>query len=106
LGLAAALLLGRLARSLLYGLAPTDPAIPVMAVAVLGAIAAAAGYLPPRRASRGDPVVAPRGEEPNACTHALTRDREMLSKPFTGVRRSPQSAGGVGRRASCCLAHQ
>jgi putative ABC transport system permease protein len=62
LGLAAALLLGRLARSLLYGLAPTDPAVPAIAVAVLGTIAAAAGYLPARRASRIDPVVALRSE--------------------------------------------
>jgi ABC-type antimicrobial peptide transport system permease subunit len=62
LGLAAALLLGRLARSLLYGLAPTDPAVPLMAVAVLAVIAAAAGYLPARRASRVDPVVALRSE--------------------------------------------
>lgn len=62
LGLGTALLLGQLARSLLFGLAPTDPAVPLMAVAVLGAIAAVAGYWPARRASRVDPVVALRSE--------------------------------------------
>jgi predicted permease len=62
LGLGAALLLGGLARSLLYGLAPTDPIVPAIAVAVLGAIAAVAGYLPAHRASRIDPVAALRSE--------------------------------------------
>ncbi|HEX5048257.1 MAG TPA: ABC transporter permease [Gammaproteobacteria bacterium] len=61
-GLAVALLLGQLARSLLYGLAPTDPAVPAIAVAVLAVTAGAAGYLPARRASRVDPMVALRTE--------------------------------------------
>ncbi|HET8698675.1 MAG TPA: FtsX-like permease family protein, partial [Gammaproteobacteria bacterium] len=62
LGLGAALLLGGLARSLLYGLTPTDPVAPAIAVTALGAIAAVAGYLPARRASRIDPVAALRSE--------------------------------------------
>jgi len=61
-GLAAALLLGRLASSFLYGVAATDPltlgAVPLL----LLAIAALACYLPARRATRVDPVIALRGE--------------------------------------------
>jgi predicted permease len=62
LGLAAALLLGRAARSLLFELSPSDPTVLALAVLALGAVVVAAGYLPARRASRVDPVVALRSE--------------------------------------------
>ena len=62
LGLAAALVLGRAAQSLLFGLSPSDPAVLSAAVITLGAVVIAAGYLPARRASRVDPVVALRAE--------------------------------------------
>jgi predicted permease len=58
LGLAAALAAGRLVATLLNGLTPTDPATIAVAIAVLLAVSALAGYLPARRASRVDPVVA------------------------------------------------
>jgi len=58
IGAASALALTGLARKLLYGLTPTDPAAFVLAAAVLGAAAVTAGWLPAHRASRIDPMAA------------------------------------------------
>jgi predicted permease len=62
-GLPAAWLVSRLIRDLLFGVTPADPATFVGMVAVLGAMAIAAGYLPARRASRLDPTRALRGPD-------------------------------------------
>ena len=51
-------LIGRWVASMLYGLSPNDPATTAFAVTVLAAVAALAGYLPARRASHVDPMVA------------------------------------------------
>jgi len=48
--------------SLLYGVSPRDPLVLVVAALVPVVVAAAASYLPARRASRVDPVVALRAE--------------------------------------------
>jgi len=61
-GLAAGLALSQLIRSMLFGLAPHDPATFAGAALVLIAVAAAAGYLPALRASRVDPMAALRLE--------------------------------------------
>ena len=62
IGIAGALVLSRLMTSLLYGVAPTDP-ITFAAVSILLVIVAlAASYLPARRATRVDPMVALRHE--------------------------------------------
>jgi ABC-type antimicrobial peptide transport system permease subunit len=58
IGLAVALGASRLIATLLFGLAPTDVLSIGAAILVLIAVSAFAGYLPARRASRVDPMVA------------------------------------------------
>ena len=62
LGTPAALLLGRTVGSLIYGLKPSDSATISGSVLILGAVAILAGYLPAKRASKVDPMVALRHE--------------------------------------------
>jgi predicted permease len=58
LGVAIALAAGRLVSTLLYGVAATDAPTIALAMTVMLSVAALAGYLPARRASRVDPMVA------------------------------------------------
>jgi ABC-type antimicrobial peptide transport system permease subunit len=62
IGLGTVLATTRFVSTMLYGLTPTDPATLALAVLVLVAVAALAGYLPARRAAQVDPLVALRYE--------------------------------------------
>jgi putative ABC transport system permease protein len=55
-GLAGALAITRVMRSLLFGVSPTDPLVFTAIVVLLAGTAAAATYVPARRASRLDPL--------------------------------------------------
>ena len=61
-GVVASLALTKTAASLLYELKPNDPLTIALATLLLAVVAVIAGYLPARRASRVDPMVALREE--------------------------------------------
>lgn len=61
-GVPAAWAAAHLISSQLFGLNPSDPVTLVMAAALMTVVAALAGYLPARRASRVDPLIALRYE--------------------------------------------
>ena len=62
IGLPAAWAASRLVSSMLFGLATSDPTTIVLAVAVLMLTGLLAGYLPARRATKVDPLIALRHE--------------------------------------------
>jgi len=61
-GIPAALAAARLAKSLLFGLQPSDPLTVVCATAILFGVGTLAGFLPARRAARLAPTLALRSE--------------------------------------------
>jgi putative ABC transport system permease protein len=61
-GLAGAVALTRYLRSMLFGVEPLDPAVFAAVFLGLAAVATVACYLPARRATETDPLVALRSE--------------------------------------------
>jgi putative ABC transport system permease protein len=62
LGLAGAAIMTRFIQSMLFGVAATDPATFVSVSALLAAVALFACYIPAKRATRVEPLVALREE--------------------------------------------
>ena len=62
IGIVAALVVGRAAQSLLFGLEGNDPVVVVLVAVLLSAVALGAGFIPAERASRVDPMQALRYE--------------------------------------------
>ena len=62
LGAAGAFVLTRLMKSLLFGVAPTDVPTFIVVCVCLGVFALVASYLPARKATKVDPLVALRSE--------------------------------------------
>jgi len=61
-GTAAALLLSQTMTKMLFSIGPTDPATFAAVAAILAAVAVLASYVPARRATRVDPIIALRAE--------------------------------------------
>lgn len=62
IGVAGALSLGRLTRSMLFEVSPTDPGLFILAATILVITGLTAGWLPAQRAARVDPMNALRSE--------------------------------------------
>lgn len=58
IGLGTAFAAGRFIKTLLFGLSPADAWTIVVSIAIMTTVSALAAYLPARRASRVDPMIA------------------------------------------------
>jgi ABC-type antimicrobial peptide transport system permease subunit len=62
IGIVASLVFAGALRTLVFGVSTADPATFAAMLVILTIVAALAGYLPARRASRIDPIIALRSE--------------------------------------------
>ena len=62
IGVVLALSLGRVVRTLVYGVSPTDPVVLTTVVLLVLAVALLASYIPARRAAQADPMATLRAE--------------------------------------------
>src|SRR5581483_7377402 len=83
-GIAAALAAARFVEGLLFDLTPRDPATISVAAILLVGVAAIAGYLPARTASRVDPMVALRNEY-GAELMSISRRKLVKNAAITGA---------------------
>ena len=97
LGLAGSAALAPVARTVLYGVTPSDPWTVAATVCVLGAAALAACWLPAARASRVDPAVALRHDS-TAQLLAPQRDRRL--RPWSPRRAGTNAAARQATRRS------
>jgi putative ABC transport system permease protein len=61
-GMIGAVIVTRVARSLLFGVSPTDPVVLLLVLASLGGVTVLASWIPARRAARVAPIVALKSE--------------------------------------------
>ena len=76
-GATLSLAMTRLISGMLFGITATDPLTFAGVAALLGTVAFFANYLPARRASKVDPMVALRYEETTVCLVASLRRRGL-----------------------------
>ena len=86
-GTMVALMLSGVARSMLFGLSPNDPAAFLTATSILGLTALVAGWLPARRASRVDPL--------DRATPRVILRAQVAEPTASSSRRHPRAETGL-----------
>jgi predicted lysophospholipase L1 biosynthesis ABC-type transport system permease subunit len=78
IGVAASWMLTRALGGLMFGIGTTDPATFLGTLVILTVVAATAGYFPARRASRIDPILALRANQPGRASGPSVGERLVL----------------------------
>ena len=93
-GIPAAMALGRLVATQLYGIQPHDPSIAVATGLLLATVSAAAGLIPAHRAGRIDPLLGGRARLPGRLGGRLLlrRERDRPQEDHRGEAQSDRTA--------------